>query len=103
MNIQEKIKVMQEYAENPNVKIQAKPTRDVNSVWGDVDTPHWNWGECEYRVKPAPKRFWLIINPGGLNQMYTYEEEQIARSELNNLNQYRNSQSYMILVEEILS
>ena len=107
MNTQEKIEVMQMYADNAGNAdlIMQVRKRGSNDTWLDcIVEPQWNWQISEYRIKPKePNKFWVIVNPCTKNYIYDYEEEQIARSALNNLNQYQNSQSYMILVEEILS
>ncbi len=34
--------------------------------WKPADPPEWNWLECEYRVKPEPKKIWASITKDGL-------------------------------------
>ena len=31
--------------------------------WEDCETPGWNFGDCEYRVKPEPRTVWVNEYP----------------------------------------
>lgn len=46
----EKIEVMQAYERGEQIQIL-----DINCIWEDIDTPYWNWAQCDYRVKPKKK------------------------------------------------
>lgn len=35
----------------------------LDNPWGDDDNPTWNWGACEYRIKPDPRVFWIVEWP----------------------------------------
>lgn len=61
MTIEEKIAVMQAYADGKKIEYKLK-TKDN---WCINPNPDWNWGACEYRVKSEKK-----IRP------YTFEELQ---------------------------
>ena len=60
------IRVMKEY--DRGAKIEARRTtciywdetrtelrKRTDVSWQDIDTPSWNWGDFEYRVKEEPK------------------------------------------------
>ncbi|TXG77821.1 hypothetical protein E6Q11_02120 [Candidatus Dojkabacteria bacterium] len=60
-SIKEMVDVMQAFEAGSIIQI-----KDVDGVdypcWTDVEHPCWNWGEYDYRVKPAPREFILYVN-----------------------------------------
>ena len=42
------IKVMQAYVEGKQIQYKD------DEVWIDIDDPHWDWHNWEYRIKPEP-------------------------------------------------
>ena len=57
------IEIMQAWADGKI--IQCKENNGWHKGWVDVDTPRWNWSECEYRVKLEPKVVWINEYVGG--------------------------------------
>lgn len=55
-NLKEKIKVMQAALDGKPIQLFFTDTM----TWIDCDTPQWNWGGKEYRVKP-PKPVDLFV------------------------------------------
>lgn len=49
MTTQEKIAVMQAYADGEKIQYRC------NGDWVDINSPSWNWIKYIYRVKPEPK------------------------------------------------
>lgn len=33
----------------------------TNEDWDDVGHPSWNWDGNDYRVKPKPAEFWVVV------------------------------------------
>jgi len=50
MDLKDKIKVMQHFAEGGKVEHR----RRTCEVWYQVTTPSWDWKECDYRIQ-SPK------------------------------------------------
>ena len=48
MDLKDKIKVMQHFAEGGKVEHR----RRTCEVWYQVTTPSWDWKECDYRIQP---------------------------------------------------
>lgn len=51
MTIQEKIAVMQAFADGKKVQARARSGRPAD--WFDVDPPMWSWTTDEYRIRPS--------------------------------------------------
>ena len=47
MNLSDKIKVMQAYADGKSVEVRNK----AGQKWSLETNPVWNWYECEYRIR----------------------------------------------------
>jgi hypothetical protein len=64
VKLEEKIKVMQHYANGGVVQIKL-----ADGVWRNFfDKPNWNWEDNEYRIKPKePREFWVVQFPNGYN------------------------------------
>ena len=43
----EKIEIMQAYERGEQIQIN-----NSNNIWEDIETPIWDWVNCNYRVKP---------------------------------------------------
>ena len=48
--IQEKIEIMQAYERGDQIQVS-----DDSDVWEDIESPGFDWVNCDYRVKPKPK------------------------------------------------
>jgi len=46
----EAIRVMQAFVDGKEVEYKHRGTVE----WDTITTPHWNWINCEYRIKPTP-------------------------------------------------
>jgi len=56
--LQEKIAVMQAFAEGENVEYRGIYSTD-DYEWQDMPTPSWDWNSFEYRVKREPREWWI--------------------------------------------
>lgn len=56
----EKIAVMQAFADGKSVQHASRILSEKDRVWWDVASPDWDWADVVYRVKPAPKRMYVI-------------------------------------------
>jgi hypothetical protein len=63
MNTQDKIKVMQAYADGRQIQAKAIYEKDFRD-WENTSEPRWNWDMLMYRVKPGPREFWLGLHKG---------------------------------------
>lgn len=52
MTIEDKIKVMQHFADGGEVEF----TISGRGVWGRATSPTWNWTANDYRIKPEPQK-----------------------------------------------
>ena len=59
-------------------KIQSTPL-SVHSLWGDDDSPMWNFALMDYRVKPEPLERWLFIPTYGREEVIC--ETQVMTSD----------------------
>lgn len=48
--------------------------RGASAPWRAISHPGWDWINCEYRVVPEPKTFWLV--DGSLKLHTTVEDAQ---------------------------
>ena len=54
------IAVMRHFISGAEVQVKYKdPGCDDPVGWMDAVCPVWDWFECEYRIKPKPREFWL--------------------------------------------
>jgi hypothetical protein len=66
-----KIAVMQAYVEGEQIQARA-----LNGAWHDVDIAGWDWGTWDYRVKPEPREWWLVMKPSAPHMFwYTTSKE----------------------------
>ena len=49
--IREKIEIMQAYERGEQIQVSAR----YNDLWEDIESPLFDWVNCNYRVKPKPK------------------------------------------------
>lgn len=50
------IAVMQAYIDGKGVEVKHR----CESRWGHcIIRPPWNWEQCEYRIKPEPREYWI--------------------------------------------
>lgn len=61
MSTKEKIVVMQAFVEGKTVEFCSK----TGNVWRATPTPAWNWHDNEYRVKPEPMKFYIVVDAEG--------------------------------------
>lgn len=54
--IQEKIAVMQAFAEGREVQLKSW----CNGDWKDCPNPRWNWHDFDYRIKPVPQAKYIL-------------------------------------------
>lgn len=66
MKPQDMISVIQAYIEGAD--IQSRKINDIEygvTTYFDCESPQWDFANCEYRVKPAPREFWIDLNSNG--------------------------------------
>ena len=56
----EKIAVMQAAERGEIIEYRLYGTPDWKMLF--LNHADWNWAEFDYRVKPKPKKFWVIFN-----------------------------------------
>jgi len=44
----------------------------VRGTWVPCVNPNWNFGSCDYRVKPEPREWWISC-PVGRGPAFMYE------------------------------
>lgn len=71
---QESIRIMQAWLDGSTV--QARGILPDDRDWADMDScgaewtaevgpPLWNWGNCEYRIKPEPRVIHVLVSQEG--------------------------------------
>lgn len=70
----ERIAVMQAWAEGEEIECC-----DRNDEWKPCLSPAWNWVDFEYRVKPKPREWWLVLITGGLGDVACESEADAKR------------------------
>ena len=54
--------VMRAYNDGAEIQVRYKdPVGDEPIGWRDASCPIWSWFDCEYRVKPKPREWWLDL------------------------------------------
>lgn len=74
--MQERIAVMQ--AAQGGAVIQRRPNN--GKVWVVVPNPKWDWDNCVYRVKPEPKRIWIVTYANGLKRTHDTEPKSVLNA-----------------------
>lgn len=60
-SVQEKIKVMEHYANGGEIET----TYNNGTSWVTVENPAWNWVTCDYRIKEYTYPMWFKSNTSG--------------------------------------
>lgn len=73
--IQEKIAVMQHFANGGEVECADKGRNE----WCAINTPMWNWGELDYRIKAKTKQVKMLCWTNGKRLVWYSQEHDLSK------------------------
>lgn len=79
MNIPEMIEVLQAAKDGKEIQIWSPTLQEW--VVPFEDKPNWNFAQCDYRVKPELREWWINIYPGcGIGVLHDTQADADAYS-----------------------
>lgn len=97
----EKIKVMQAFVGGKTVECRAS-SNEGPDCWShlppDGGEPRWNWQFLDYRIKPEPREWWLVIGELG-DVRATYKCKRAAE---NHVARIRPDTAEVVLAREVI-
>ncbi|MTH65788.1 hypothetical protein [Paracoccus shanxieyensis] len=70
----EMIAVMQAHVEGRTIE------EKINGAWVKCENPRWGWVCHQYRIRPAPREFWITVHGYGLTAHETLKAAQSVHS-----------------------
>ena len=66
--LKERTKIQQAYFDGAKIQFMYK-------VWTDVESPHFDWYETDYRIKPEPMVLYIAIYDNGEKEIMNDGDE----------------------------
>lgn len=75
LGLEARITIMNAFVQGKEIEYIPKGSA---AKWSIASTPTWDWDRFDYRVKPGPRRIWVLDTPSGLHGHHHFSESAIS-------------------------